>query len=171
MPDDSRSATSTLPPPAPSSRGGASSTAGHVHQVDPALELLLRAAEDDAQVGLTVAVNGCLVSGTLISTMSYFRALADQFSSPSGSTVMGELFADSFRSIVDDARQHLHDDLAPQGAGDEQAVIHGPGHEFLHLHDARFIGGQGFFPHGRHGVLWRCRVADVSGWALGDLTG
>ena len=148
--------------------GAPARTHGPHRPVDPALELLLRAAEDDVQVGLTVAASGCVVSGTLISTMTYFRALADQFSTPSGSTVMGELFADAFRSIVDDAQQHVHDETL---GDDARAILRTDGHDFLHLSDARFIGGQGFFPHGRHGVLWRCRVADVSGWSLGDVTG
>jgi len=136
------------------------------HPVDRALNLLLLEAERDVRVGLTVSVNGTVVGGTLIGRMEYFHALASHFASHDGTTEMGELFASSLHGIVDDAERRSHEELrARDGMSEHDPVV-----EFLHLADARYIAGSGFMPHGRHGVLWRCRVADVSGWSLGDLT-
>ena len=136
------------------------------HPVDRALNLLLLEAERDVRVGLTVSVNGTVVGGTLIGRMEYFHSLASHFASHDGTTAMGELFASSLHGIVDDAERRSQEELhARDGVSDHDPVV-----EFLHLAEARYIAGSGFMPHGRHGVLWRCRVADVSGWSLGDLT-
>lgn len=130
------------------------------------LNLLLLAAERDVRVGLTVTVDGVVVTGTLIGTLAYCRALADEFVSTTGSTDMDELFAESFHEMVDNA--------AGLAAGDRRNPPDAESYErsirFLHLSDARFAVGGGMLPLGRHGVLWRCPVSDVSGWSLGDLT-
>lgn len=132
--------------------------------VDRPLNLLLLAAERDVQVGLTVSVNGTVVSGTLIGMLAYFRALADQLSSSNGYTEMDERFADSFRTVIDDAQQTVDAEQREREPAEAEDVV-----EFLHLANARYVSGSGFLPHGRVGVLWRCRVADVDGWSLGDL--
>lgn len=138
---------------------------GRSRPSDRALNLLLLAAERDVRVGLTVNVDGVVVSGTLIGTLAYCRALADQFASDAGGTEMDELFADSFRDLVDDAASVAGGDrrFPPDAAAYEQSV------GFLHLADARYATASGLLPHGRNGVLWRCAVSDVSGWSLGDL--
>lgn len=134
--------------------------------VDKALNLLLLEVERDLHVGLTVSVRGTVVGGTLISRVEYFRAVAAHFLSHDGTTEMSELFASSLHDIVDDAQRRSREELlARDGLSEHDPVV-----EFLHFADARYIAGSGFMPHGRHGVLFRCRVADVSGWSLGDLT-
>lgn len=150
----------------PSFRGGqAERPSSPARSVDRTLNVILLAAERDMQMALTVSVAGGVVSGTLISTSAYYRTLADQFASAEGGTDMDELFAEAFRGIIDDARRAskaAHDEWA-DGAGREPAL------EYLHMTDARYVSGSAFLPHGRQGVLWRCRAADVSGWSLGDL--
>ena len=133
--------------------------------VDRALELLLVDAERGTHVPLTVTTTGSVVTGTLIGSDEYFHALVNRFTTADGTTGMDEHLADSMRGVMDDAqrRTHLALDEHPTASADERAI------EFLHLADARYVSGLGFLPHGRAGVLWRCRVADVSGWSLGDL--
>ena len=133
--------------------------------MDRTLNVLLLAAERDMQMALTVSAGGGVVSGTLISTSTYYRTLADQFASAEGGTDMDELFAEAFRGIIDDARRASKAALGEwaDGSGREPAL------EFLHMTDARYVSGSAFLPHGRQGVLWRCRAADVSSWSLGDL--
>jgi hypothetical protein len=133
---------------------------------DRALGLLLLAAErEDLHVGLTVNVGGVVVSGTLIGTISYYRALADHFASVAGGTEMDERLADGFRDLVDDAADVAWGDRRhpPDTSAYERSI------EFLHLADARYISASGLLPLGRHGLLWRCPVADVGGWSLGEL--
>lgn len=139
---------------------------GRARPTDRMLNLLLLAAERDVRVGLTVTAGGVVVSGILIGTLAYCRALADQFASTAGGTEMDDLFADSFRDLVDDAAGVARGDRRnpPDDASYEQAMT------FLHLADARYVGAAGLLPLGRHGTLWRCPVSDVSGWSLGDLT-
>ena len=132
---------------------------------DRVLDLLLLAAERDVRVGVTIMVDGGVVSGTLIGTLAYCQALADQFASATGGTQMDAAFADGFRDLVDDAAGVAWGDRRqpPDPAAYGQSVA------FLHLADARYISAAGVLPHGRHGVLWRCPVADVRSWSLGDL--
>ncbi|HEX3157649.1 MAG TPA: hypothetical protein VHQ45_03985 [Gemmatimonadaceae bacterium] len=130
------------------------------------LDLLLLAAErDDVHVGLTVMVDGVVVSGTLIGTLAYCQALADHFASAAGGTRMDTAFAEGFRELVDDAAGVAWGDRRhpPDPAAYEQSVA------FLHLADARYVSAAGLLPQGRHGVLWRCAVADVRSWSLGEL--
>lgn len=136
-----------------------------VRTVDRTLNVILLAAERDMQMAMTVSAGGGVVSGTLVSTSAYYRTLADQFASAEGGTDMDELFAEAFRGIIDDARRASKAALGEwaDGAGREPAL------EYLHMTDARYVSGSAFLPHGRQGVLWRCRAADVSGWSLGDL--
>ena len=140
---------------------------GAARPADRTLALLLHAAERGMHIGLTVAtVDGVTITGTLVGTVDYCRALADQFTAIEGGTVMDEAFAEAFRTLVDDAHGIAQGDRRsnPDAAAFEQAVT------FLHLIEARYVSAATFLPHGRHGVLWRCRVADVTSWSLGDLT-
>ncbi len=153
-----------LSPARRASDPGARSTAAR--PADRTLALLLHAAERGAHVGLTVTVDGAVVTGTLVGTVDYCRALADQFVAAEGGTVMDEAFAEAFRTLMDDAHGVAQGDrrATPDAASFDQAVT------FLHLVEARYVSGSTFLPHGRHGVLWRCRVGDVASWSLGDLT-
>lgn len=145
----------------------ASPTAGDVRPADRALSLLLLAAERDVRVPMSITAGGVVVSGTLIGTLAYYRAFADQFTSAIGVTEMTEGFADAFRDLVDEAADVARGDRRdpPDPASYEQAVA------FVHLEEARYVGQAGVLPHGRHGVLWRCPVADITGWSVGELIG
>ncbi len=152
---------------APLSRRAADGAHHHdSERADQTLYLLLRAAERGRRVGLTVMVEGTVVSGTLVGTVEYCRALADQFAAAEGGTEMDEEFADAFHELVDNAQGVAHGDrrYPADAASFERAT------RFLHLAEARYVSGPAFLPPGRHGVLWRCRVEDVRAWSLGDLT-
>jgi hypothetical protein len=147
------------------SDGGA--RGGAERAIDRTLALLVQAAERGTHVGLTVATSdGVVVTGTLAGTVEYCRALADQFTTMMGGTVMDEAFAEAFRTLVDDAYGIAQGDRRanPDAAAFDHAI------PFVHLIEARYVSGTTFLPHGRHGVLWRCRMADVTSWSLGDLT-
>lgn len=166
MSDDFAAPDASRYPPSPRPRAAIDplERRGRPRPVDRTLDLVLLAAERGVRVPLTVSVNGSVVSGTLVGTVDYYRALADQLADDSGRTEMDEEFADAFRQIVDDGQQRVRQELGAEAAGEGRPL------EFLHFAEARYISGSGFLPHGRHGVLWRCRVADVNGWSLGDLT-
>lgn len=139
---------------------------GRTRGVDRTLQLLLLAAERGTQLPITLSLEGgTMVTGTLVGTVAYCRELADHFSGMSGGTVMDEELAEAFRSLVDDAHGIAQGDRRHPAdpASFERSV------RFLHLHDARVVTPSGVLPVGRHGVLWRCRVGEVKGWALGAL--
>lgn len=140
---------------------------GRVPRPDRALHLLLLAAERESRVGVTICAAGVTVSGRLVSTRAFGRALADQFTTVGGMTEMDPTFAESLRDLVDDAIDVAQGDrrASPDAAAYEHATA------FVNVADARVVTGAGLLPAGRSGVLWRCRVADVQGWALGELTG
>ena len=144
-------------------RGGGAGD-GRPRRPDRALHLLLLAAEREARLGVTVCSGGVVVSGRLVSTRGYARALADHFASATGTTAMDPVFAEAFGELVDDATNVAQGDrrATPDAAAYELAM------GFIHLTEARIVSGAGVFPHGRHGVLWRCRVDDVDGWAVGE---
>lgn len=130
------------------------------------LQLLLLAAERDVRIGLTVTAGGSMVTGHLIGTPAYCRALADQFATAAGGTGMDETFADAFRGLVDEAYGVAQGDRRhPADAESYEQSI-----GFLHLADARYVTPSGLLPAGRRGVLWCCRVEDVTSWSLADLT-
>ncbi|GJG89295.1 hypothetical protein tb265_44760 [Gemmatimonadetes bacterium T265] len=139
---------------------------GRPRAADRMLQLLLLAAERDVRVGLTVAAGNVVVTGALVGTVAYCRAVADQFTTIAGGTGMDETFADAFRSLVDEAYGVAQGDrrYPADATAYEQAV------GFVHLADARYLTGSGLLPAGRHGVLWCCRVDDVTSWSLADLT-
>lgn len=145
-------------------RRGVGAGEGRFRRPDRALHLLLLAAEREARLGVTVCSGGVVVSGRLVSTKSYARALADHFASATGATAMDPVFAEAFGELVDDATDVAQGDrrATPDAAAYELAV------GFIHLMEARIVSGAGVLPHGRHGVLWRCRVEDVDGWAVGE---
>ncbi len=154
--------------PTPSGRRAADGAGrgGRPRSTDRMLQLLLLAAEREVRVGLTVTVGHVTVTGSLIGTLTYCRALADQFTTAAGGTGMDETFADAFRGLVDEAYGVAHGDRRhpADAAAYEQAV------GFLHLADARYVTASGLLPAGRRGVLWCCRVDDVTSWSMSDLT-
>lgn len=132
---------------------------------DRALNLLLLAAERDNRVGLSVTVDGVVITGTLIGSLAYYRALADRFVSAQGGTMMDEQLATSFSDLMDEAARIARGDRRqpPDPVAYEHAVA------FLHLEDARYLSPAGVLPSGRTGLLWRCPVSEVSAWSMGDL--
>lgn len=116
-------------------------------------------------MGLTVVVDGVVVTGTLVGTVTYYHALADQFAAAGGGTTMDEAFAEAFRTLMDDADDVARGDRRafPDAAAFAAAV------PFVHLVGARYVSGAAVLPYGRRGVLWTCRAADVTSWSLGEL--
>lgn len=166
--DTSASPAAEAPSAAPARRAherGAPPPTTRPPRPDRALHLLLLAAEREARVGVTVSAGGVTVSGRLVSTRAFGRALADQFTTLGGVTDLDPAIADALRALVDDAVDVAQGDR--RAAPDAEAYEHATA--FVHLAEARVVSGAGLLPAGRHGVLWRCRACDVHGWALGEL--
>lgn len=154
--------------PAPSGRRTADQVTRGVRSrsADRVLQILLLAAERDVRVGMTVTAGGVMVTGNLIGTVAYCQALADQFTTGAGGTGMDETFAEAFRGLVDEAYGIAQGDRRQpaDAAAYEHSVC------FVHLADARYVTPSGMLPVGRRGVLWCCRVEDITSWSLSDLS-
>jgi hypothetical protein len=110
--------------------------------------------------GITLLVDGFLVSGTLVSGKKYFSGFTKDFaqglSDGGGDGKQAkELFA-GFSKIYD----------TKVAAGDPN----NPGPSYLHLADAHFYETSDRPVPANRGVWWRGRLSCVSGFTLGTLT-
>ena len=114
---------------------------------DPLLSLFARLVSDtDAEIHVTLAVGGGVVTGALISHMKWMRLSAETMNAtvPGSGVIPDELG----KMLVAEASE-------------------GMTHEYLHLKDARYMSPTGLMPE-RPQMLWRGRVSEVAGWSWGS---
>ena len=115
------------------------------------LQRMVAMANDGLSVGITLAINGQVISGTLISVAEYFRQYADSFLGAKG---------------ADGTPNEAHAAIA--GLGDRAVVVRKgvpvpP--NYIHLKDARYVTPGGVMP--ANNMLWRGKINGVTGWSLG----
>jgi hypothetical protein len=114
---------------------------------DPLLALFARLVNDtDAEIHVTVAVGGGVVTGGLISQVKWMRLSAETMNA----TVPGS-------GVIPDELAKM---LVSGTTG-------GTPYEYLHLKDARYISPTGMMPE-RPQMLWRGRISEVTGWSWGS---
>ena len=116
---------------------------------DPFLKTLNAAVNTHGlSFGATLIVGGGVVTGTLISSKSFFTGFADSISEawPGG------------------PNEDIRGGFAQWGQP-ETASIHD---DFIHLKDARYVSGKDIVPTNGNGMLWRGRINSVSGFSLGS---
>ena len=131
---------------------------------DPELTRLVRFinAADSAEIGLTLHVKGCLVSGLLISAAQYYRLLVKEFTdldklSEQSNREVAASFAQSYRPPLDIAEKDVEDSRA------RKKLPELPCH--IHFRQAQTIlSGREPFTQS----LWRGRLAEVDGWSIGN---
>ena len=117
---------------------------------DPILSLFARLVSDtDAEIHVTLAVGGGVVTGALISQMKWLRLSAETMNArvPGSGVIPDELG----KMLVAETSD-------------------GTLHEYLHLKDARYISPTGVMPE-RPQMLWRGRISEVAGWSWGSIQG
>jgi len=130
-------------------------------QGDPILRLFASIAEQASfDLGITVAVDGALVTGVLVGQDEWLRLLGQTMDG-------GESIALSLRRYLN---QGLHEAVAeviePMNEDPQPED-----HEYLHLKNARYVMGTGFVPTPpAEPSLWRGRIDHISGWSWGALT-
>jgi len=122
----------------------------------PATDALLRtflhlAETQGLSVPLTLLTRGGVITGTLVGTITWVRAMADQAQRSPGNAA--QQVADGLRGAAEVAEQH-------------QRFDDSPGPWFVHLTDARFVYGEVLTPG--QGSLWRIRLHEVAGWTQGN---
>ncbi|GLY27389.1 gas vesicle accessory protein GvpU [Kineosporia sp. NBRC 101731] len=128
---------------------------------DPILRLFASIAEHASfEVGITVAVDGALVSGVLVGQDEWLRLL--------GQTM------DGGDSIAQSLRRYLNKGLHEAVTAVIEPLTDDPQpeeYEYLHLKNARYVMGEAFVPTpAADPVLWRGRIVHISGWSWGALT-
>ena len=130
-----------------------------VARTDWFLQIIVNMAnESNLEFGLTLQVDGMLVSGTLVGAKKYFDGFASDFASPfSAYPEAAESIRKSFATYGEWVSEPLPDDR-PR-----------PLPQFLHMRDAKFFNTSGNPIPGNRGVWWRGRVCEVGGFILGTL--
>ncbi|WP_156690047.1 hypothetical protein [Mycobacterium sp. Marseille-P9652] len=131
---------------------------------DPELVRLVQFvnAVDGAEVGLTLHLKGCVVSGMLISVAQYYRMLVEEFTEPnrSGAQANPEVaasFAKFYRPALEKVERSLEDSRTGEAAAELPRHIH-----FRHAQTV--VGGQIAVTRS----LWRGRLGEVDGWSFGS---
>ena len=136
---------------------------------DPLLEVLITFADQGSEVGVTLHVGGSMVSGVVISGSKYYELLADLFQEGyerAGMSDAGAPMRDALMSVAKDLYSRSSE--KPSNPDTEKPPMV---RTFIHLRDAHFVDATGkqFYDAQRvAGLVWRGRLADISGWFLGN---
>lgn len=112
----------------------------------------------NVEFGLTLHVEGAIVSGLLVSGRRYFETFAQEFAGA---------YPDD-----EDGKENIRKALASHASiyDEPQAETEVLPPQFIHLLNARsFVPGGKPLPSNR-GVLWRGKINSVSGFSLGSLS-
>jgi hypothetical protein len=128
-------------------------------EVDWHLQLLVEDANDfGLELPITLFVPGAVVAGVLTSGKVYFDLFADRFAAGWPEEGRAELRAS----------MATPGDVYPRLEPGEKSPRKRPA-QFIHLRDAHVVTAQGNLPATVEGMLWRGRLAAVSGYSLGQL--
>jgi hypothetical protein len=124
-----------------------------VEPIDGLLRMFVEWANDfDMEIGITLSVNGCLLSGKLISGDKCVDLIMNTFAT--GLRSAGHIkVADAVDKGVEASKPQKEEQAKPI---------------YIHLKDVRFFyGGQPVSPD--QGFFWRGKLSSVDGFAIGSL--
>ena len=110
------------------------------------------------EFGITLLVEGIIVSGILIGGKKYFETFAEEFADAyPGDAETKEMFRDAIASAagIYERKENGEDVTPPQ---------------FIHLANARCFSPDGKLLPTNRGILWRGKINAVSGFILGTLS-
>ena len=122
---------------------------------------------DDAEhleVPISLNVGGGIITGLAIGGAAYFKQFAKDYANAWRSHISEEMRANLQESFAHFAT--IYDKPDTQGH-EAESPKHPP--RYVHLKDAQTVFGNVFIPNQGGGVLWRGRIASVSGFSLGNL--
>ncbi len=111
------------------------------------------------EFGVTLLVEGAIVSGLLVSGKKYFEIFSKEFAD----AYPGD---DESKETVRTAFAAYADIYSQDGSNEEQP----PPPQYIHLVNARCFSPGGQSLPGNRGVLWRGKINAVSGFSLGSLS-
>lgn len=107
----------------------------------------------DLGIDITLQVGGIMVSGMLIGGKTYFTELAKSLENANGEPVVNKTLSDFILGHANIYEMNPDDPVDTPG--------------YIHLSNARFFTPGGA-PKSSEGVLWRGRIAEISGFFLGS---
>lgn len=120
-------------------------------------QLVATVNRSPVEFGITLYVEGTVVSGMLVSGKKYFDTFAKEFSDAyPGDDEVKEIVRGAFASNSD---IYKYDDADGEP----------PPPQYIHLINARCFAPGGQPLPGNRGVLWRGKINAVSGFSLGSL--
>lgn len=122
---------------------------------DPVLEVLVQAIDQQgpqAGLDLTLTTSGCLITGTVVGHIVWFRMQA-------------ALLAES-KNPISDVMSQIADQLAEEYVPADDDTSNSP--SFIHLVDAVHFVGDTQLPNDQR-AFWRGRLDSIDGWTLGRL--
>jgi hypothetical protein len=109
------------------------------------------------EFGITLLVDGMLVSGNLVGGKAYFEGFGADFATPFKDPEVVKQLKDSFGSYGEIYDANPDDDKEP------------PPPTFIHLKETRFFTPSGTPIPANKGVWWRGRISAIGGFNLGHL--
>lgn len=128
--------------------------------VDWLLAHIIGLAERGCSIGITVNVNGLMVTGNAIGGREYFELVSQGFKTANYNNAtegLGEVLESSFAQFKEmyPISKDLPEDYVAQP-------------NYLHLKGAQFLAGPGLTKG--NGGIWRFKLTDVSGFLVGTMT-
>ncbi|OPG13644.1 hypothetical protein [Microbispora sp. GKU 823] len=136
---------------------------------DPVLRALVFAVDTaKGQMGVTLAVNGAIITGLLVSPEEYADAVMTQIRRSRVEEIPeGEGLEVFFTGIAKRAEERRERYRAAALAGGLDSDSEPDLPEYLHLIDAFPVTGDRL--PGGTGAIWRIRLADISGWTIAQI--
>lgn len=128
------------------------------------LQSVISLANSGAEIGMTLTVGGAVVSGMLVGGKTYFKELAEMIRGADDQDEEVDPMLDAIATSWEKLSE-IYD--KPEGATEEWSP--GP-FGYIHLRNARvYAPGGGVLPSSPSGVLWRGRLTQISGFAIGQI--
>lgn len=113
------------------------------------------------EIGITLQMDGFLVSGFLVNGGKYFEGFSNEF--------ISETAAHFGNDEALDAIQQAFNTYAGMYAPKEGEEAAADKANYIHLQDARFFNTNGAPIPNNRGMWWRGRLSEVNGFILGTL--
>lgn len=117
---------------------------------DPFLQVLNETVHaSEISFGITLTVNGRVITGDLVSAKTFFKGFADSFAEawPGGPS------------------EGIREGFLAWGEAPKDASVCV---DFVHLRNARYVSGREMVPTDETGMLWRGRIESIDGFSLGS---
>ena len=113
------------------------------------------------EIGITLQMDGFLVSGFLVNGGKYFEGFSSEFVTETAAHFGAGEALESIQSAFS-----TYANMYAPKEGDEAAVDTA---NYIHLQDARFFNTSGAPIPNNRGMWWRGRISEVNGFILGTL--